>query len=109
MGHYRIHPIVLGDCGRHSSTDRVIGWAIVEALIFERCPAITEGDFSPGGVKMTQEIISSIPGLRDCRQQTLGDPEICIAIIDSRVDLAHRCFAGAQLQEIVPMWLRSVM
>jgi hypothetical protein len=53
--------------------------------------------------------LSLIPGLRDCRKQTLGDPEICIAIIDSRVDLSHPCFAGAQLREIVPMWLRSVM
>jgi cyanobactin maturation PatA/PatG family protease len=60
-------------------------------------------------MKMTQESLLSIPGLRDCRQQTLGDPEICIAIIDSRVDLTHPCFVGAQLREIVPMWLRSVM
>ena len=60
-------------------------------------------------MKIDQDSLSSIPGLRDSRQQTLGDPEICIAIIDSRVDLSHPCFAGAQLREIVPMWLRSIM
>jgi hypothetical protein len=58
---------------------------------------------------MALEFCSSIPGLLECRQQTLGDPEICIAVIDSRVDLTHPCFAGAQIREIVPMWLRSIM
>jgi subtilisin family serine protease len=42
-------------------------------------------------------------------QQTLGDPEVCIAVIDSRVDLSHPCFAGVQLREVMPVWLRSVM
>lgn len=58
---------------------------------------------------MAQDFLSSIDGLRECQKQTLGDPDICIAIIDSRVDLAHPCFAGAQLKEIVPVWLQSVM
>jgi cyanobactin maturation PatA/PatG family protease len=44
-----------------------------------------------------------------CLQQTLGDPDICIAIIDSRVDLSHPCFAGALLREVMPAWLQSVM
>jgi subtilisin family serine protease len=48
-------------------------------------------------------------GLADLRQQTLGDPEICIAVIDSRVDLLHPALAGAQLKEIVPAWLSSRM
>jgi cyanobactin maturation PatA/PatG family protease len=58
---------------------------------------------------MTRELLSSVPGLLECRQQTLGDPKICIAIIDSRVDLAHPCFTGAQLRELMPAWLQSVM
>jgi subtilisin family serine protease len=58
---------------------------------------------------MAQELFSDTPGLAESRQRTLGDPEICIAVIDSRVDLSHPCFAGAQLQEIMPAWLRSVM
>src|SRR5262245_40227554 len=58
---------------------------------------------------MAQDFLSSIDGLRDCQKQTLGDPDICIAIIDSRVELTHPCFAGAQLKEIVPVWLQSTM
>ena len=55
------------------------------------------------------EILAKIPGLAECRQQTLGDPEICIAIIDSRADLSHPSFSGAQIQEVMPMWMHSVM
>ena len=62
-----------------------------------------------GNSTMADDLLSSIPGLLDCRRQTLGDPEICIAIVDSRVDLSHPCFAGAQLREIMPAWLQSVM
>ena len=58
---------------------------------------------------MAQDFLSSIDGLRECQKRTLGDPDICVAIIDSRVDLTHPCFAGAQLKEIVPVWLQSVM
>jgi subtilisin family serine protease len=58
---------------------------------------------------MAEELLAKIPGFLECRQQTSGDPEICIAIIDSRADFSHPSFSGAQVQEIVPMWLRSVM
>ncbi len=43
------------------------------------------------------------------RQIGAGDEEICIAIIDSRADLAHPCFIGGRLEELMPVWLRSVM
>jgi hypothetical protein len=58
---------------------------------------------------VSQELSLNMPGLEDCRRQTLGDPDICIAVIDSRVDLSHPCFSGAQLREIMPAWLLSVM
>lgn len=32
--------------------------------------------------------------------QTLGDPNICIAVLDGPVDLSHPCFKGAALTEI---------
>lgn len=56
---------------------------------------------------MTQNPILSMAGLADLRRQTPGDPEICVAVIDSRVDLSHPALAGAQLKEIVPAWLSS--
>lgn len=31
-------------------------------------------------------------------QQTLGDPAVCVAVLDGPVDLNHPCFAGADLQ-----------
>lgn len=36
----------------------------------------------------------------------LGDPRICIAVLDGPVDLAHPCFTGAAL-EMVPTWVSA--
>jgi len=58
---------------------------------------------------MTQNTVLSIAGIDSVRRVSLGDPEICIAIIDSRVDLSHPVFAGAQLRELMPAWLTSRM
>jgi hypothetical protein len=58
---------------------------------------------------MTEEFLASISGLTECRQQTLGAPEIRIATTDGRMDLSHPYLIGSQLQEIMPLWLRSVM
>ncbi len=58
---------------------------------------------------MAAHILAGVPGLDECRQQSLGDPDICIAIIDSRADLSHPSFAGADIREVMPTWLRSVM
>jgi cyanobactin maturation PatA/PatG family protease len=33
----------------------------------------------------------------DCRLNILGHPEICVAVLDGPVDLAHPCFHGANL------------
>jgi hypothetical protein len=58
---------------------------------------------------MAQGFFLSVPGLDALRQRSLGHPAICIAIIDSRVDLSHPALAGAQLQELMPAWLLSRM
>jgi cyanobactin maturation PatA/PatG family protease len=58
---------------------------------------------------MADEFSQSAVNLGDYRQQTLGDPDICVAIIDSRADFSHPCFAGARLQEVMPVWLQSMM
>ncbi len=36
----------------------------------------------------------------------LGDPGICIAVLDGPVDLAHPCFGGATL-EVLPTWVKA--
>jgi cyanobactin maturation PatA/PatG family protease len=43
--------------------------------------------------------ISMLNGLQDLWNETLGDPDICIAILDGPVDLAHACFSGAHIEE----------
>ncbi len=42
----------------------------------------------------------SIPGLNKLREETLGSPEVLIAVLDGPVDLSHPCFAGAELRTI---------
>jgi hypothetical protein len=41
--------------------------------------------------------LSCVPGLSALCAETLGDPRICIAVLDGPVDGSHPCFAGAQL------------
>ena len=64
-------------------------------------PARTEANTS--GQQGTD--ITAMPGLQDLWKQTLGDPNVCIAVLDGPVDLSHPCFKGANLstlRSIVP-------
>jgi cyanobactin maturation PatA/PatG family protease len=41
-----------------------------------------------------------IPGLRELWARTLGDPEICVAVLDGPVDLSHPALQGARLETL---------
>ncbi len=43
---------------------------------------------------------STIPGIPELWAETLGDPEICIAVLDGPVDRAHPSFRGAHLTQV---------
>ncbi|MFC8095441.1 S8 family serine peptidase [Streptomyces sp. NPDC057301] len=45
------------------------------------------------------DVRSVLQGLPE-PEQMLGDPEVCIAVLDGPVDLSHRCFAGADLTRL---------
>jgi len=38
-----------------------------------------------------------LPGLQPLRHESLGDPNVTIALLDGPVDLAHPCFTGASV------------
>lgn len=42
----------------------------------------------------------ALTGLRGLRGTTLGDPGVCVAVLDGPVDLAHPCFAGADIRRL---------
>ncbi|MEW6734714.1 MAG: S8 family serine peptidase, partial [Acidobacteriota bacterium] len=44
--------------------------------------------------------ILSLAGLDLLWRESLGDPRICIAVLDGPVDLSHTCFATTQFNEI---------
>jgi cyanobactin maturation PatA/PatG family protease len=44
--------------------------------------------------------VRSIDGLGPLHAETLGDSRVCIAVLDGPVDLAHPCFAGAELRSL---------
>ncbi|WP_230966293.1 S8 family serine peptidase [Nostoc sp. NZL] len=49
--------------------------------------------------------INALPGLKSLWAETLGDPGICVAILDGPVDQSHPCFKGVQftqLQTLMP-------
>jgi cyanobactin maturation PatA/PatG family protease len=43
------------------------------------------------------DLITDLPGLQSLWDQSLGDPQITIAILDGPVDQSHPCFNGAKL------------
>lgn len=44
--------------------------------------------------------VKTIPGLRYLWEQTLGNLEICVAVLDGLVDYSHPCFEGADLTQL---------
>lgn len=44
--------------------------------------------------------ISDLLNLNSLWYETLGDPNICIAVLDGSVDLSHSCFKGSDLTEV---------
>lgn len=44
--------------------------------------------------------VSEIPGLKDLWAQTLGDPRVCVAVLDGPVDLTHPSLANSKLTQI---------
>lgn len=48
----------------------------------------------------TETVLAEIDGLSALWRQTLGDPEICVAVLDGLVDETHPCFQGAKLTRL---------
>ncbi|WP_013335047.1 S8 family peptidase [Gloeothece verrucosa] len=44
--------------------------------------------------------VKTIPGLNNLWEQTLGNSDICVAVLDGLVDSSHPCFVGADLSQI---------
>lgn len=63
-------------------------------------PSALAGAELPANAASPGATIADLPGLRDLWARTLGDPEICIAVLDGPVDLAHPSLAHAQLTQI---------
>ncbi len=54
------------------------------------------GDYV-GGLNLD---VQAVAGIRSIQKATLGDPEVCVAVLDGPVDLAHPCFAGANIRRL---------
>jgi cyanobactin maturation PatA/PatG family protease len=51
--------------------------------------------------------VESIVGLSDLWARTLGDPTVCVAVLDGPADFKHPCFAGAEVSQLENYWQRS--
>lgn len=45
-----------------------------------------------------------IAGLKDIWKETVGEPEICVAVLDGSVDLSHSSLGGASLTQLDPLF-----
>jgi len=46
---------------------------------------------------MSTDPRSSLPGLAELQSETLGSPDVCVAVLDGPVDLSHPAFVGANV------------
>jgi cyanobactin maturation PatA/PatG family protease len=49
------------------------------------------------------DIRSALTGLHSLQGETLGDPGVCVAVVDGPVDLTHPCFEGADLRRVATL------
>lgn len=49
---------------------------------------------------MSTDPRSTLPGLTELQAETLGSPDICVAVLDGPVDLSHPAFLGANVSTI---------
>lgn len=54
-------------------------------------------DSAPSDGAASGFAIEQLPGLQTLWAETLGDPDVMIAVLDGPVDLGHDCFAGATI------------
>ncbi|AFY58680.1 cyanobactin maturation protease, PatA/PatG family [Rivularia sp. PCC 7116] len=54
------------------------------------------------------DLDNRIPGLINLRNQTLGDSQITIVILDSNPDHNLSCFEGANISKVFPYWHEAV-
>jgi cyanobactin maturation PatA/PatG family protease len=46
------------------------------------------------------DIRSALAGIQSLQEDTLGDPRVCVAVVDGPVDFTHPCFEGADLRGV---------
>jgi cyanobactin maturation PatA/PatG family protease len=49
------------------------------------------------------DIRSALTGIQSLHGETLGDPGVCVAVVDGPVDLTHPCFEGADLRRVATL------
>ena len=54
----------------------------------------------PLGACPADQLARLLPGLASLQAESLGDPDICIAVLDGPVDFSHPCFEGADLTRL---------
>jgi subtilisin family serine protease len=58
----------------------------------------TERQVIATGIK--RDVSSLLPELRLLWNESIGDPEITVAVLDGPVDLSHPCFEGSNLKRV---------
>ena len=47
-----------------------------------------------------EDIVSALPGLDSLWAESIGNPDVCVAVLDGPVDLSHPCFDSAKLTRL---------
>lgn len=80
---------------------------VVESEIESQAVSASEVESSSTPIPLAlhpHDLDDRIPGLADLRNQTLGDPQITIVILDGNPDHTLSCFEGAEVSKVFPYW-----
>jgi hypothetical protein len=74
------------------------GWTVME--VSTKRLASSEKTGYPSISDTSLSVVSILPEIEQLWSVTIGDPEICVAILDGPVDMEHPCFTGARLKRL---------
>src|SRR5262245_9259892 len=93
----------VGDSPGRDVAVRIASSSLARGLDFTGDAALPESGEPCRGTRPRSRSLSAvaaIPGIRELWAQTLGDPAICLALLDGPVDFSHPSLAGANLPRL---------
>nr|ANA85201.1 BisG [Prochloron sp. LV5] len=97
------------DSSAEPTVSEILHSEIESDAVESETAAVSASELGSSATQMTialhpHDLDDRIPGLADLHNQTLGDPQITIVILDGDPDYTLSCFEGAEVSKVFPYW-----